>query len=109
LADRTRQTRRRPNELHEHHRYLVLRQIHEHCGSDSRAIAAGPELVRETGLSPAELYRIVEYLAWIGYVNYLGAGPRVRISREGREYVLQGRGRRETVRDLHRAAEEDAG
>ncbi|HET7322446.1 MAG TPA: hypothetical protein VFI96_08140 [Longimicrobiaceae bacterium] len=94
---------RTARQLHEHHRYLVLRLVQEGSRSDPRAIVTGSELVRTTELPPEEVFRILEFLARRGYIHYLGAGPRVRIARVGADYLQRGRGRRESVRDPARA------
>jgi len=47
----------------------------------------GPELARELGLDREETFRSLEYLAGRGLLDYLGAGPVVRISPRGSALV----------------------
>lgn len=102
--DSMRDTSREGHALHEHNRYRVLRRIFDRCGASPGMEVAGRELVRELDLAAEEIYRAIEFLARQGYVHYLGGGPRVRIARKGMDYILDGRGRRQTVRDAPRPA-----
>ena len=57
------------------------------------------EVGADLDYGPEETYRIVHFLERCGYLDYLGAGPSVCITRLGIEYLDRGRGRRRSVRD----------
>jgi hypothetical protein len=63
------------------------------CGNE----AAGPMLAAAE-LSTEELFRAVEYLAHHGYVEYLGVGPRVRLTARGLRYLRTEAGKRRSIR-----------
>lgn len=83
---------------HEQRRFVVLERVYQYCKDDPCTVSGGSDLVRELGLGAAEFYRIVEFLSQEGYIEYLGAGPHLRITRRGRAYIERERGRRESVR-----------
>ncbi|HET7274996.1 MAG TPA: hypothetical protein VFI91_07430 [Longimicrobiaceae bacterium] len=96
---RNRQIRcRNRAEQHEHRRYVVLNRIFADCsGGVGREIPLGG-LPEEIAISREEAYRIVEFLTCQGFIEYLGAGPRVALTDAGLEYIRHDAGRRRTVR-----------
>lgn len=73
-------------EAQEQTRRAVLRKLYE-LGRDSGEAVGGRDLAYEMGLTREETFRILEFLAGRGLVDYLGAGPLVRISSRGSSLV----------------------
>lgn len=78
-------------------RYDVLARLCHLVESDCDSEVLGRSL-EATELSPEELFRAIEYLAHHDYVDYLGVGPRVRLTERGLHYLKCEAGRRRSVR-----------
>lgn len=85
-------------ERRERWRYQMLRAVYERTRGSAEPALPGLELGEALGLSREETFRAIQFLAHQGYLHYVGAGPRVRISAKGTRYVEQDAGRRGTVR-----------
>ena len=79
-------------------RYEFLSRLHQVTSSDPQGVLHAGEIGEEVGLSRVQTFAVVEFLADRGYVEYLGAGPRVRIAPSGMRYIEMEAGARRTVR-----------
>jgi hypothetical protein len=79
-------------------RYAFLLRLEQVADADPQAVVRAGDLGSELGLSRVQTFAVAEFLAAEGYVEYLGAGPRVRISAKGMRYIALEAGRRRTVR-----------
>jgi hypothetical protein len=79
-------------------RYEFLLRLYRGTGVDAQAVVHAGEIGEEVGLSPVETFAVVEFLAEQRYVEYLGAGPRVRIAPRGLRYIELDAGARRTIR-----------
>lgn len=86
-------------ERQERRRYQVLEWIYEITGEDCDAVVHASQLGEALGISREEAFRIVEHLAYHGYLRYVGAGPQVCITEKGLRYLQTNAWRRRSVRD----------
>lgn len=79
-------------------RLLMLLRICELAGEDPGAEVRGREVARDLEMPLEVAYAVLEYLSRKGDLEYLGAGPRVRITPHGltriRAPLPSARGRR---------------
>jgi hypothetical protein len=89
MTDREPPDQRRPRrgEREERMRYEVLLMLHRAArGSGENAVNAWG-FAQDLGVWHAELFRVVEFLERKGLVEYLGAGPVIRITAAGIDFV----------------------
>jgi DNA-binding MarR family transcriptional regulator len=79
-------------------RYEVLRFIYEHAGASCQHEVTGTQIGAALQLTYEDLYRIVHFLDSRGYLHYMGAGPRVCLSEEGRRYLEELARQRRSIR-----------
>jgi DNA-binding IclR family transcriptional regulator len=79
-------------------RFRVLRAVYERAGHDCGHPITGSEIGAALHLRFEDLFRVVHFLEYHGYLQYLGAGPRVCITPKGLHYIDEGANRRQTVR-----------
>lgn len=79
-------------------RYEVLTRLCHLASSNCGSEIVGRSLSAAAQLSPEELFRAIEYLAHHNYLDYLGVGPRVRLTERGLRYLRGEAGRRRSVR-----------
>jgi len=89
----------RDRELEERARYEFLLRLYLLTGADVDRVMPAREVGRQIGLAPVETFAVVEFLAHGGYIDYLGAGPRIRLALRGVHYIEWGAHTRRTVRD----------
>ena len=82
----------------ENARYEFLLKLYQRSGPDPRGVVHAGEIGTGLELSPVQTFAVVEFLADQGFVEYLGAGPRVRISARGIRYIEVEAGARRTIR-----------
>ena len=88
----------RDRQTEESARYEFLLRLYQRSGSDPRGVVRAGEIGSELGLSRVQTFAVVEFLADQGMVDYLGAGPRVRIAARGVRYIELEAGSRRTIR-----------
>ena len=79
-------------------RYEFLLRLYRSADQGPQAVVQAGDLGEELGMSRVQTFAVVEYLADQGFVEYLGAGPRVRISARGIRYIELEAGSRRTIR-----------
>lgn len=79
--------------------YRVLLQIHRHADGRCTQAVQARQFAHQLRMPLEELYRAVYDLTVRGYLDYLGAGPRVCITEKGLEYIEHGARRRQSIRD----------
>jgi hypothetical protein len=84
-------------EREERMRYEVLLMLYHAARASPENAVNAWGFAQDLGVWHAELFRVVEFLERRGLVEYLGAGPVVRITAAGIEYV-ESEPRRRTVR-----------
>lgn len=87
-------------ESQERLRYDVLDFVRCHGGLGRRQVLASPAAAEELGISLEELYSTVERLASESLLQYLGAGPKVRLTEQGIHH-LDLAARRDSIRLPH--------
>ena len=88
----------RDRQTEESARYEFLLRLYRTTGSDPQGVVHAGELGTDLGLSRVQTFAVVEFLADQGLVEYLGAGPRVRIAARGIRYIEVEAGSRRTIR-----------
>ena len=88
----------RDRQSEENARYEFLARLHRGSGPDPHAVVHAGEIGAGLGLSRVQTFAVVEFLADQGFVEYLGAGPRVRIAARGVRYIEVEAGSRRTIR-----------
>ena len=88
----------RDRQSEESARYEFLLRLYQRTGPDPQGVVHAGEIGYGLGLSRVQTFAVVEFLADQGFVEYLGAGPRVRISARGIRYIELEAGARRTVR-----------
>jgi DNA-binding IclR family transcriptional regulator len=86
-------------ERRERHRYWLLKGVFERTGPNADAPIAALEVGEALGLSREDTFRLIQFLAHNGYLHYVAAGPRVRISEKGIRYLTRDARRRRSIRD----------
>jgi hypothetical protein len=79
-------------------RYEFLMRLYQIARRDPDAVVHAGQIGGELKLSAVQTFAVVEFLADQGFVEYLGAGPRVRISARGIRYIELEAGSRRTIR-----------
>lgn len=79
-------------------RYDFLLRLYQSTGPDPQGVVHAGDIGHPLGMSRVQTFAVVEYLADQGFVEYLGAGPRVRISARGIRYIELEAGARRTIR-----------
>lgn len=85
--------------LRERHRYEVLSHIYRTTRGDCTVSLSCGSISEETGLPRDEVFHALHDLEFLGYVAYVGSGPRVRMTPRAVAYLLIDAGRRRSVRD----------
>ena len=85
-------------ESEESARYEFLMRLYQVTEMNPGIIVHAGEVGFDIGLSRVQTFAVVEYLADQQYVEYLGAGPRVRIAVRGLRYIELDAGTRRTIR-----------
>ena len=88
----------RSRQSEESARYEFLVRLYRWSGVDPQGVVHAGDIGFDLGLSRVQTFAVVEYLAEQGFVEYLGAGPRVRISARGIRYIELEAGERRTIR-----------
>lgn len=83
-------------------RYNVLSTIYERAGASCESTVIGTEVGTVLDLKHEDLFRVIHFLEYNGYLKYLGAGPRVCITDKGLRYVEEIAGRRRSLRNPER-------
>lgn len=89
----------RESGVEQHARFEFLLRLHRIDRGDPGTVVHALDLGCGMGLSSVETFAVVEFLASRGYVEYLGAGPRVRIAPKGIRYIEWDASDRRTIRD----------
>lgn len=92
------QSAENPKWEEERARFEVLQAVQAFAGSDCAAVVTGRELLAAVDLPCERLYQAITCLSDLGYLTYLGAGPRVCVTHAGIEYVEKEANRRRSVR-----------
>ena len=79
-------------------RYEFLLRLYQRATPDPQGVVHAGDIGYALGLSQVQTFAVVEFLADQGFVEYLGAGPRVRISARGIRYIELEAGSRRTIR-----------
>ena len=79
-------------------RYDFLLRLYQSTGQDPQGVVHAGDIGNDLGMTRVQTFAVVEFLADQGYVEYLGAGPRVRISARGIRYIEREAGSRRTIR-----------
>jgi len=88
----------RDRQIEERARFEFLLRLYQVSRSDPQVVVHAGDIGRALGLSPVQTFSVVEFLADREYVEYLGAGPRVRVAPRGIRYIEWEAGSRRTVR-----------
>ncbi len=88
----------RNRETEEKARYEFLMRLYQITGTNPHAVVHAGDIGFDIGLSRVQTFSVVEYLADQGYLEYLGAGPRVRLATRGWRYIELDAGTRRTIR-----------
>lgn len=80
-------------------RYEVLRMLYDATGAAEDGAVRAWSFAPDLGVWREELFRVIEFLDRKRYLEYLGAGPTVRITRAGVEYIESEAERRKSIRD----------
>jgi hypothetical protein len=79
-------------------RYQVLRAVYDKGGARCERTVTGTTIGADLDLRYEDLFRVIHFLEFNGFLNYLGAGPRVCITQKGIHYVDEAAGRRKSLR-----------
>jgi hypothetical protein len=79
-------------------RFQVLRAVYDRGAKDCGDAVAGAQIGAALNVRYEDLFRVIHFLEYHGYLQYLGAGPRVCITPKGLHYIEEGADRRQTVR-----------
>lgn len=79
-------------------RYEVLLMLYRVSEGATDQVVNAFGFAVDLGVWTAEVFRVVEWLARRGFVDYHGAGPAISITRAGVEYIER-EGRRRSLRD----------
>ena len=82
----------------ENARYEFLMRLYQVIGDNPHTVVHAGEIGFRVGLTRVQTFAVVEYLADQGYVDYLGAGPRIRLAPRGLRYIQLDAGTRRTIR-----------
>lgn len=90
---------RAPSEWSEEQlRYCVLLTVYAETEACCDREVAGNAIGAALDLRCEDLYRVIHFLEYNGYLDYRGAGPRVCLTRKGIDYVRQIARRRHSIR-----------
>ena len=87
------------NWLGERHRYEVLSHIYRMANADCSVGIGCAAIAQELGFPREEVFQILHELEFLGFLAYVGSGPRVRLSPRAVAYLLLDSGRRRSIRD----------
>ncbi len=79
-------------------RYRVLRAVYDKGGARCERTVTGTTIGADLDLRYEDLFRVIHFLEFNGFLDYLGAGPRVCITPKGVHYVAEAAGRRKSLR-----------
>lgn len=79
-------------------RYEFLMRLYQVTRDNPHAVVHAGGIGFEIGLSRVQTFAVVEFLAEQGYVDYLRAGPRIRLAPRGLRYIQLDAGTRRTIR-----------
>ena len=68
-------------------RYRVLATVYAQAGARCEHEVSGTTIGTELGLRYEDLYRLLHFLEYNGYLDYRDSGPLVCITRKGIEYI----------------------
>lgn len=80
-------------------RYSILRAVYDRTEGRVDRPVTGSEIGAMLNLRYEDLYRVVHFLEYNGYLAYLGSGPRVSITDQGVRYIEDLADRRRTIRE----------
>lgn len=86
-------------ERRERQRYALLLRIFDRTTAAGDVPISALEVGQALRLSREDTFRLVQFLAHHGYLDYVGAGPRVRLTEKGIAFLTTGAGRRRSLRD----------
>lgn len=89
----------RPEWSEERLRYNVLSTIYERTGASCETTITGTEVGALLQLKYEDLFRVIHFLEFNGYLKYLDSGPRVCITFKGLRYIEELAGRRRSLRE----------
>ena len=88
----------RSHQPEERARFEFLMRLYQIARHDPELVVHAGQIGANLGLSPVQTFAVVEFLADQGYVDDLGAGPRVRIAPRGVRYIEWEAADRRTIR-----------
>ena len=80
-------------------RYEVLDMLYRASARDPERRINCRGFAEDIGVWQAEVFRVVDFLDRIGFIQYCGAGPVVCITERGIDYLERGAGRRKRISD----------
>lgn len=86
-------------ERRERERYALLAGIYALAALAREAPISALDAGEAMGLSREDTFRMVQYLAHHDYLDYVGAGPRVRVTEKGVRFLTRTARRRRSIRD----------
>lgn len=89
----------RSHQPEERARFEFLMRLYRTTRREPELVVHAGRIGAELGLSLVETFAVVEFLAEQGYLDYLGAGPRVRIAPRGVRYIEWEAEDRRTIRE----------
>lgn len=85
-------------ERREREGYQILERIYRMAGGRPGVAVEGMRVATELDLSRERAFRGIQYLTLRDYLDYMGAGPQVALTRKGAHYLEQGARLRKSVR-----------
>ena len=86
-------------ERRERERYALLLRIYDLAAGSGDAPISALDAGEAMGLSRENVFRAVQFLAHHDYLDYVAAGPRVRITAKGAGFLTRTAGRRRSIRE----------
>jgi hypothetical protein len=77
----------RDHQAEEHARYEFLVRLYQDTRPHPQRVVHAGAIGYQVGLTRVQTFAIAEFLADRGYIEYLGAGPRIRIAPRGIRYI----------------------
>lgn len=78
--------------------FVLLQHLHSLAGEDGAEEILGARAAHDLGVSVEYLEEVADYLVEQGYVVYGGGGAGLRLTAEGRDYLIRHAERRRSVR-----------